>query len=100
MSWKDDKMIELAGRSAYVVDMKGKDPAGYPGDVGDEPVADRGISAVITSWDDSATLVVEAGVDQRGEGFVIATTYDGDGNSKSPVVLDLNDSVMIQTDSA
>ena len=74
MTWKQDKLDEMAERSAYVIELESKDPAGL-----DELLEDRGVSMMISSWEDRTTLLVEAGVDMKGEGFVIASAVDRDG---------------------
>ena len=94
MTWKEDKIEELVTRSAYVIELDARDPEDL--DDMSERVDDRGVSAMMTSWEDKTTLVVESGIDVRGEPFLIASAYDDEGNAMAPDVMELGESVWVR----
>lgn len=95
MTSKDERIEELTQRSTLLFELDAIEPNPEADDDGVED--DRGASVVITSWD-GGTLVVEAGVDRRGQGFLVASGFDEEGDPVAPVVFDSGDSILVQLD--
>lgn len=97
MTKRDERVDSLPDRTAVVFELDAHEPTDDRSPDQIEP--DRAAAVVINSWD-GGTMVVEAGIDNRGQGFVLASGFGSDGEPIPPIVLDAGDSVMVQLDTS